>query len=102
DNAPAPVLDRKHHAVAKAVVLRAALAAGQHAGFFQQRDALRIRAERVLQRVPLVRRKAEAETLDGLRIESARLEIGARLVAAGELTLIELRRRIEQRVQVGR
>ena len=41
DGPPAPVENRKHHAIAEAVVLAAAIAAGQHAGLVEQGDALR-------------------------------------------------------------
>ena len=101
DCASAPVGDREHHAVAEVFVL-AALAAFDQAGLFEQGHALRRGAERGFQRVPLIWRVAEAKALDCRHVEPARVEIGACLVALRQLALIELRRRIEQRVQVGR
>src|SRR5947209_10966863 len=82
DGPAAPVGDRKHYAVAEVFVFVAALAALEQTGFFQQRNALVVGAERALDGIPLIGGVAEPEALDRFAIESARVEIRARLLVA--------------------
>ena len=95
DNAAAPVADRKHHAVAEAVVDLAVLVFHQHAGLDQQ-VAQRIPAtQRRVQVVPARRREPHAELLRDLARQAARLQIihrPRRLRVAAQLLAVEQRR----------
>ena len=102
DRAAATVENRKHHAAAEAIVFRAALAAGEKPGFLHERDALRARAERVLERVPLIRRVAEIEFRDRRVVEPAVGEVRARGFVRAELAAEERRRGFEHGVKVRR
>src|SRR6185312_11455817 len=101
DHASAPVQDREHQAFAEAVVLLALVAARKHAGLFQHPHPRIVGSERTLHRIPAARRPADAEAVDDRGVQSTLLAIRFRGRAFGQRALIERRRRIEQRVQIG-
>ena len=102
DDAPAQVGDRKHHAVAEAIVRhRNVFAVHQQPGLDHVLGGNALRAERFLQREALGRRVADAEAQLRLRLDAAVGQIAARLGAGTGLQcrFKELRRKLDDVVQ---
>ena len=86
DDPAARIADRDHQPAAEAVVALTLLGLNQHAGLDQ--PVLAQPVERALERGAAVGGEAEAEALDGGRVDAAALEIVARLGAGEAVELL--------------